>query len=253
MLCRAIFGAGCKIKEEYKEGRSRMKNIAVIPARSGSKGLRDKNIRLLDGKPLLVYAIEEAKKTGVFDCIHVSTDSGKYAQIACAAGADVPFLRNAETATDTASTWDAMRFVLKEYEKRGQFFDTLTVLQPTSPLRTAEDILGAFRLFEEKAANMVSSVCEMDHSPLWSNILPEDLSMENFEDEKIALLPRQSLPIYYRENGAVYIVKVTHLLSEKNIYKRKSFAYVMDRRKSIDIDEEIDFLIAERIMEAERG
>lgn len=222
-----------------------MKNIAVIPARSGSKGLKDKNIKELKGTPLLAYSIEAAQKSEKYDIIHVSTDSEKYAEIARKYGADVPFLRSEELASDTSSTWDTMRFVLKKYEQMGKKFDTITVLQPTSPLRTAEDINGAFRLFEEKQANMVSSVCEMEHSPLWSNTLPEDLSMENFEDERVAFLPRQSLPVYYRENGAIYLMKTEHLFSGKNIYKDKCYAYIMDVGHSIDIDGKLDFLIAE--------
>lgn len=229
-----------------------MKHIAVIPARSGSKGLKDKNIKELKGKPLMVYAIEAAQKSGLYDIIHVSTDSEHYAEIARQYGADVPFLRDDETSSDTASTWDAMRYVLKKYEALGMDFDTITVLQPTSPLRTEEDIIGAFELFEKKGANMISSVCEMEHSPLWSNTLPDDLSMENFEDEKLAFLPRQSLPVYYRENGAVYIVKTSQLFAEVNIYKDKCYAYIMDKSHSVDIDEELDFIMAETIMGYDR-
>ena len=90
-----------------------MKHLAVITARSGSKGLKDKNIKLLEGKPLLVYSIEAARQSGKFDCIHVSTDSEKYAQIARKYGADVPFLRDAALATDTAGTWDVLRAVVQ--------------------------------------------------------------------------------------------------------------------------------------------
>lgn len=225
-----------------------MKNIAVIPARSGSKGLKDKNIKMLSGKPLLAYSVEAALKSGKFDTVHVSTDSKEYAEIAREWGAEVPFLRNAEMSSDTASTWEAMRYVLKEYEKKGYVFDTITVLQPTSPLRTAQDIQGAFSFFRKKQANMISSVCEMEHSPLWSNVLPEDFSMENFEDENLAFLPRQSLPTYYRENGAIYIVKTEHLFLEKNIYKKKCYAYLMQSSHSVDIDNELDFMIAETVM-----
>lgn len=228
-----------------------MKNIAVIPARCGSKGLKDKNIKALCGKPLLAYSVEAARQSGIFDKVHVSTDSEAYQRIALEYGADVPFLRSKQMATDTASTWDAMRFVLEEYKKRGEEFDTITVLQPTSPLRTGADIAGAYAFFIEKAANMISSVCEMDHSPLWSNVLPDDLSMENFEDEQLAFLPRQELPIYYRENGAIYILRTAHLFSGKNIYKDKCYAYIMDRSHSVDIDTSMDFLIAETIMRAE--
>ncbi len=225
-----------------------MKNIAIIPARSGSKGLKDKNIRELNGKPLLVYSIEAAQQAGIFDRIHVSTDSEQYVEIAREHGADVPFLRNAETATDFASTWDAVKYVLEQYEKRGENFDIVTVLQPTSPLRTAMDIQGAYNFFVDKQANMVSSVCEMEHSPLWSNTLPDDLSMENFEDEKIAYLPRQSLPTYYRENGAIYIVDTAYLFEAECLYKDKCYAYVMSKSHSVDIDEETDFVIAQAMM-----
>lgn len=228
-----------------------MKNIAVIPARCGSKGLKDKNIKALCGKPLLAYSVEAALQSGIFDKVHVSTDSEAYQRIALEYGADVPFLRSEQMATDTASTWDAMRFVLEEYKKRGEEFDTITVLQPTSPLRTGQDIVGAYEFFMKKEANMVSSVCEMDHSPLWSNVLPEDLSMENFEDEKLAFLPRQELPTYYRENGAIYMLKTAHLFSGKNIYKNKCYAYIMDKSHSVDIDTALDFFIAETIMREE--
>lgn len=225
-----------------------MKNLAVIPARSGSKELKDKNIKKLNGQPLFAYSIQAAFDAKIFDTIHVSTDSEQYAEIARQYGVDIPFLRNHETSGDNASTWDAIRFVLQNYENLGQHFDTVTVLQPTSPLRTADDIKKAFQFFTDKNANMISSVCEMEHSPLWSNTLPEDLSMEYFEDEEVALLPRQNLPTYYRENGAIYILKTAYLLTEKNIYKNKCYAYIMDSAKSIDIDNELDFIIAQVIM-----
>lgn len=222
-----------------------MSNLAVIPARSGSKGIKDKNIRNLCGKPLMSYSIEAARQSGVFDVVHVSTDSLEYARIAREYGADVPFLRDETLASDTASTWDAVRFVLKEYEKQGETFDTVAVLQPTSPLRTSEDIVDAFGFFQTKRANMISSVCKMEHSPLWSNTLPEDLSMEDFEDEEIASLPRQSLPTYYRENGAIYIVRTAYLWSTDHLYKDRCYAYIMQGSHSVDIDEELDFLIAQ--------
>lgn len=225
-----------------------MRSIAVIPARSGSKGIKDKNIKLLNNKPLLAYTIEAAQKTQIFDRIHVSTDSRRYVEIARQYGAHIPFLRSAETSADASLMWDAMRFVLKEYEKCGECFDTITVLQPTSPLRTSEDVEGAFKFFREKQANMISSVCEMEHSPLWSNTLPEDLSMKDFEDEKLAYMPRQNLPVYYRENGAIYVLKVEHLFSASNVYKEKCYAYIMSKEHSVDIDDEFDFTVAEILM-----
>lgn len=222
-----------------------LKKIAIIPARSGSKGVRDKNIRKLDGKPLMNYSIEAAQKSGIFDVIHVSTDSEIYAHIARDCGADVPFLRAESVALDNSSTWDAVRYVLDKYREIGKAFDIVVVLQPTSPLRDENDIVNAWGYFQSKKANMVSSVCLAGHSPLLYNILPEDMSMENFEDEKLAYLPRQSLPIYYRENGAIYIVRTECLFKKDNLYKNKCYAYVMERSHSIDIDDEMDFAIAE--------
>lgn len=224
-----------------------MKNIAVIPARSGSKGLKDKNIKELKGKPLMAYSVEAALKSGIYDCIHVSTDSENYAQIARGHGAEVPFLRSSELSSDTATTWDAMRFVLHEYEKLGKNFDMLTVLQPTSPLRSAKDIQKAYELFVEKQAETVIAVCEMEHSPLWSNTLPEDGCLEGFIRVK-GDVPRQGLPQYYRVNGAIYMANVKLILEEGNLYGKNGYAYIMDKKRSMDIDDELDFVMAEFLM-----
>ncbi len=225
-----------------------MRNLAVILARSGSKGLKDKNIKELNGKPLMAYTIEAAVASGKFDTVHVSTDSEQYAEIARKFGADVPFLRDAELAGDHASSWDALRSVVKEYEKRGNVFDTVTLLQPTSPLRDADNIRGAFEIFEEKQADSVVSVCEVDHSPLLCNVLDDSLSMDGFIDmSKVGR--RQELSTYYRINGAIYIQKTKFLMEGASVYGEKSYAYIMDKRKSIDIDDSYDFLIAERLME----
>lgn len=225
-----------------------MKNIAIIPARSGSKGLKDKNIKLLNGKPLLAYTIEAAKESGLFDEIMVSTDSEKYAEIARQWGANVPFLRDEELANDTASSWDVVKEVIKKYEEVNIFFDTITLLQPTSPLRTSDDIIEGYKVMMEKSANFVVGVCEMDHSPLWANTLPEDNSLINFIKPEIANLPRQSIPSYYRINGALYIVKVKYLINSTDIYSEKSYATVMGKKNSIDIDDKMDFSIAEIII-----
>lgn len=225
-----------------------MNNIAIIPARSGSKGLTDKNIKLLNGKPLLVYSIEAALKSGEFLKVHVSTDSELYADIAREYGADIPFLRPEELATDEAGTWDVVRYVIKEYEKIGQNFDTIALLQPTSPLRKAEDIKAAYRIYEEKGANSVMSLCEMEHTPLWSNVLPQNHSMKNF------ILPqndirRQDLPVYYRQNGAIYIESVDLILNNGDLYGDNSYAYVMEQERSIDIDTMTDFEYVEFLLQ----
>jgi CMP-N,N'-diacetyllegionaminic acid synthase len=225
-----------------------MNNLAIIPARSGSKGLKDKNIKLLNGKPLLVYSIEAAKKSGLFNEIFVSTDSEGYAEIAREWGASVPFLRSEELASDTASSWDVVKAAIKQYQVIGRKFDTVALLQPTSPLRTAEDITAGYVTMKEKAANAVVALCEVDHSPLWSNTLPEDLSLTNFINRDSVNKPRQKLPQYYRINGALYIVRTEYLLCSDNLYSDKSFAFIMDKEHSVDIDDEMDFIIADSIM-----
>ncbi len=221
-----------------------MGNLAIIPARSGSKGLKDKNIKLLSGKPLLAYTIEAAIESGLFDEIMVSTDSSEYADIAKQWGANVPFLRSDEASTDNASSWDVVKEVIEEYKNLGVSFDTVTLLQPTSPLRTSINIIEGYKVMEEKDANFVVGVCEMDHSPLWANTLPEDYSMKNFITPEIVDMPRQSIPIYYRINGALYIVKVEYLMRTRDIYGDRSFAIIMSKENSIDIDSLYDFVIA---------
>jgi len=224
-----------------------MNNLAIIPARSGSKGLKDKNIKELNGLPLLAYSIHAAVKSGKFSHVMVSTDSQLYADIAVEHGAEVPFLRAEETATDTASSWDVVREVLQKYKEQGVEFDTVTLLQPTSPMRTAEDIVSAYDLYETKGATTVVSVCEPEHSPLWCNTLPESLSMDHFLD-RASNRQRQQLSKYYRLNGSIYIVSVEKILAGNNIYDDGSYAYVMPTERSVDIDTALDFLLAETVM-----
>ena len=229
-----------------------MRNIAIIPARSGSKGVKDKNIKELCGKPLMAYTIEATIKSKIFDCIHVSTDSEEYARIAKEYGADVPFLRDEEYATDTASTWDAVKNVLSKYSEFGKGFDMVTILQPTSPLRTSEDICNAYRLFCEKKALSVVSVCEVEHSPLLCNTLGEDLSLNNFIDlNKVGR--RQDMDKFYRINGGIYMIAAKIVTDINELYGKQSYAYIMDCRSSIDIDSELDFEYAEIIMKKIQG
>ncbi len=220
-----------------------MNIIAIIPARSGSKGLQDKNIKELAGKPLLAYTIEAAKGAGIFDEIMVSTDSERYAVIAKEWGANVPFLREAVTSSDTASSWDVVKEVLEKYKALDKQFDAVCLLQPTSPLRTAEDIIEAYNVFG-KASVAVVSVCEVDHSPLWCNHLPEDNGLDGFIARGNNQY-RQRGGVFYRINGAIYFVRTPELYSDPYLYRKGSYAYVMKREHSIDIDNEMDFKIAE--------
>lgn len=220
-----------------------MKNIAIITARSGSKGLIDKNIKLLNDKPLMAYSIEAAINSRLFDEVFVSTDSKEYADIALKWGANVPFLRKPELSTDTTSSWDVVKDAIKCYREIGRDFDTMALLQPTSPLRKDYDIINGYNVMKEKQANSVVSVCEVDHSPLLSSVLPDDMSLMDFFNDGYNH-PRQALPNYYRINGALYITKVDYLMNCKNIYEDKCYAVIMSKENSIDIDSELDFLVA---------
>ena len=216
------------------------KIIAIIPARSGSKGLKDKNIKELNRKPLIAYTIEAAKKADIFDEIFVSTDSEKYAEISRQYGASVPFLRSSENSDDKAGSWDVVREVLNKLDEQ---FDIVVLLQPTSPLRKSDDIKGAIELFFKKDADTVVSVCETPHPIFWCNTLNDDCSMKNFI-EKEYQKPRQQLPKSYTLNGAIYICKVENI-DNLDFYCDKSYAYIMSKENSIDIDSEIDFKFAE--------
>lgn len=218
-------------------------NLAIITARSGSKGLKDKNIKLLNGKPLIWYSINAAKEAEVFSEIMVSTDSEKYAEVAKECGASVPFLRSRENSADSSSSWDTVKEVLNRYREMNREFDTICLLQPTSPLRTGQDIADAYQLFDRKNATTIMGVCEAEHSPLWENLLDDSLSMDHFSETDKGDL-RQQLDTYYRVNGAIFIVRADYDINNSNMYFN-SFAYIMPRERSIDIDTELDFMLAE--------
>ena len=228
-----------------------MYTLGVITARSGSKGFKDKNIRELSGKPLMAYTIENALKCQYIDKVMVSTDSDIYAAIAKKYGAEVPFLRSDKNSTDRAKSMDVLLEVLDEYEKRGYMFESIVSLQPTSPLRTWQNIDEAFQLFYDKRADSVVSVCECEHSPLLSGILPSDLNMSGFIKSENNLR-RQDLAKYYRLNGAIYISNVDRLRQLQSFYGEKSYAYIMGWNESVDIDSEQDFDYAEFLLNRQK-
>ena len=220
--------------------------LAIIPARGGSKRLPGKNLLSIAGKPLIGWTIEAARRSGVFDRIMVSTDDNDIARISEKFGAEVPCLRPPELSGDSATTSDVIEYCLKQMNVPDkEYYSHLACLQPTSPLRSADDIRSAVDLLEGKNADAIISVCKNEHSPLWSNTLPDDLSMKDFLQKNIQKTPSQDLPDYYRLNGAIYLCEVRRFLEEKSLYLSSNiFAYVMSRKNSIDIDDEIDFELA---------
>lgn len=224
-----------------------MKNLAIITARSGSKGLKDKNIKLLNGMPLMAYSILAAKEAELFTEVMVSTDSKAYAMVAREYGASVPFLRTGENSSDSAGSWEVVKEVLYKYRQQGRMFDTVCLLQPTSPLRTAEDIISGYRELTVKQADAITAVCEAEHSPVWMMELPDGLSLKEFR-KRYKDAPRQRLNTFYRINGALYIRKISYTDTEIKIESDKEYAYIMKRNRSVDIDTIDDFEYAEYLI-----
>lgn len=228
---------------------SNKKFLAVIPARGGSKRLPRKNILDLAGKPLIAWTIEAALGSTYIDETVVSSDDAEILSIAYRCGAKT-LQRPDELATDTATSFDALKHAIEHSEP----CDYVVLLQPTSPLRTYRHIDEAIELLMSKNADALISVCETDHSPLWSNTLPQSGSMDHFLRDEVKNKRSQELEKYYRLNGAIYICKTDILLDQKTFFLEKNvFAYIMDRKSSVDIDESEDLLLAEILIHKEKS
>ncbi len=180
-----------------------MRSIAYIPARAGSKGIPKKNIRLMCGKPLIAYTIEAAIASGRFERVFVSTDSEEIAGIARGFGAWVPFLRDPEFATDTATTVSAMCSDKARLEAMGESFDAICLLQITSPQRTAADICGAMDEFERTGEGVVSVSPVNEHPMLMRTVSPDGRLAKVVPVQ--GAVRRQDMPKYYKLNGAIYV------------------------------------------------
>ncbi len=214
--------------------------LAIIPARGGSKRLPRKNILDLNGKPLIAWSIKAGLKSKYIDKVIVSSDDTEILDISQDYGADT-IKRPDNLANDTSTTFDAIKHAIENLEK----YDYVILLQATSPLRNENHIDEAIELLESKNASAVVSVCTMDHSPLWSNILDDSLSMKSFLREGVLNKRSQDLEKYYRLNGAIYICKTDKLLEKKSFFlKDNIYAYIMSQDSSIDIDSKFDFNLA---------
>lgn len=226
------------------------KVLAIIPARGGSKELPGKNIKELCGKPLIAWTIEQAKSCSDIDRVIVSTDDENIAKVAKKYGAEVPFMRPAELANDTASTINVIFHAIDWFKKHEDYRpEYILLLQPTSPLREVEDIRAAIQTLKDKNARAVVSVCETDHHPWWSNTLPENSSMKDFLKPKILNKRRQDLPVFYRLNGAIYLADAVYLHECNGFFGPNTFAYVMPKNRSVDIDSDLDFKLAQMLLE----
>jgi N-acylneuraminate cytidylyltransferase len=225
------------------------KILGIIPARGGSKRLPRKNVLPLDGKPLIEWTIDATLASKYIDVTMVSTDCHEISDVAKNCGANVPYLRKNSLSNDTSSSMDVILDVLSFYEEHNQAFDFVMLLQPTSPLRTVDNIDGAIESFIEKSAGAIVSVTECDHSPLWSNTLSDNLSLNGFISKEVVNQRSQDLPTYYRLNGAIYIFDIKSLKKSTNYLSFTNiFAFIMDKMNSVDIDDEHDFIVAEALL-----
>jgi CMP-N-acetylneuraminic acid synthetase len=228
--------------------------LGLIPARGGSKRVPRKNLLPVAGKPLLAWTIDAALSADCLDRLILSTDDEEIAKLGHRYGAEVPFKRPPELASDMASGHDVVMHAIRALADQGESFDFVVVLQPTSPLRTHLDIDAAIDLLLAKNARAVVSVCQTDHPPEWSNTLPDDLCMRDFFRPGIRGLRSQDLPTSYRLNGAIYIYDCGQLLrGETEDMDRSTYAYIMPRERSVDIDEAIDLDIADLFLRRRVG
>lgn len=224
------------------------KYLAIVTARSGSKRLPDKNVRNLCGKPLFVWSVLAGLNCPQVLRTIVSTDSVEYQRIAIEAGAECPWLRNTALAADETSSADVVRDVLERLGDEIQQYRALVLLQPTSPLRTAQDVSGALALYEARNAPAVVSVSEVECPPAWMGQLRSDLVMDEFVPAQFRGLRSQDFGDWYRLNGAIYVIGIEQFRREHGFIPQGSLAYVMPRERSIDVDTAFDFELAQFLM-----
>lgn len=217
-----------------------MRVLGLIPARGGSKTVPRKNLRELAGKPLVAWAIEVALGCAALDRVIVSTDDEEIAEVARGCGVEVPFLRPPELAGDATPDLPVLRHALEAVDER---FDVVAWLRPTAPLRTAADVENAVRLLQLTGADAVRSVCIAEHSPYW---------MMRLEGGKLKPLlgdippQRQALPPIYRLNGAVDVALCASVGDD--LFGGDVRAYIMPSERSVDLDTELDFVVAEALL-----
>ena len=220
--------------------------IAIIPARKGSKGLPGKNIKDLIGKPMIAYSIEEALKSKHITEVVISTDCKEIEEVAVKYGAKSPFLRPEHLATDNAKAIDNYIYIIDRINKEfGYDVKEFVVLQPTSPLRKVEDIDGSIELFKGKNADSVISYTEEHHPIEWHKYITDEGKFENIFEER--LINRQEIKKSYFPNGAVFVFDY-ELIKQGKYFSDNSYAYIMPRLRSVDVDTIEDFKYIEFLM-----
>lgn len=221
-----------------------MNILGVIPARGGSVGIPRKNIYPLMGKPLIAYAIQAAYSAASLNRVIISTDDDEIAAVARDLGADVPFMRPADLAQSQTPTVSVIEHALKMLEPTQ--FDAVVVIQPTAPLRLAEDIDNAVELLTDEFDSVVS-VAEVSHqfNPNWIHQIEDNTLHPYIEDGPLKFTRRQDLPPVYYRNGAVYVTRCAVLAESRNLYGNRTAAYIMPPERSVNIDSLSDIWLAE--------
>ena len=232
-----------------------MTSICVICARGGSKGLPDKNIRPLLGKPLIAWTIEQAKSSSLFELVAVSSDASSILEIARSAGADILIDRPAELATDDASALPAILHCLHAAELRVErYCDTLVCLQATSPTRAVDDIKNAVALFHGTNADAVVSGQEAKCSPYFNLVeMTADGSVHLSKQLDKPIVRRQDAPTCFQLNGSIYVWRRDLFCAAPAIFYPNTRIFVMPAERSIDIDTELDFTLAELVLSRRSG
>lgn len=220
-----------------------MKSLVIIPARSGSKGIPGKNIKLLSGKPLIEYTLDVAKELFSARDICVTTDSIDIALLAEKNGLPVPFIRPKDLSADTSSMYDVMLHALNFYRNRGEEYDRIILLQPTSPFRTKQNLQQAINLYTPET-EMVVSVKETPANPYYV-LYEEDSNGYLHKSKEGNFSSRQECPRVWQFNGAIYIINVSCLMKRSHLHFSKIRKYVMDEMNSLDIDSPLDWAFAE--------
>ena len=224
--------------------------LALIPARSGSKGLPGKNIRPLLGKPLISWSIETALKTKYIDKVVVSTDSLEIAEIAKLAGATIPFIRPEELATDTASSVDVAIHALSELKSLyGTMYDFIVLLEPTSPIRKVTDLEIMLEKLTSKSSNFdaIVSLGEVKEHPFYMKKLNGDIFLNLIEGSPSTLRRQDNESVYF-PYGLAYIVKCSTLQKERTFYPANCTYHIIEASQCFEIDSDQDFFVVESLI-----
>ncbi|OUW17170.1 MAG: hypothetical protein CBD18_05315 [Opitutales bacterium TMED158] len=232
------------------EADHRLKVLAIVPARGGSKGLPGKNVKTIAGKPLLAWTIAQSKGARLLTRTIVSTDSETIAEIAREHGADIPFLRPAELAQDTSPTADAVIHALDCLQAEGERYDFVAILEPTSPLRQSSDIDRAVSLLADNpnCESLVSAGEIHTEHPLIAKRIVENRAIPYF-DSNISIHQRQQADSSYFPYGVIYLSQVDAFRRNRSFYSASTLPMLIERWQNYEIDDEIDFMIVERLLE----